>query len=49
MNTNGQTVPSIGPPPWTKGVVAGIFSVGWATRIPMPSNRMTLTFIYELR
>ena len=50
MHTNGQTVPgTTGPPPEMKGVVAGIFNVGWATKIPTASTAITPIFMYELR
>ena len=46
MQTNGQTEPgTTGPPPWMKGVVAGIFSVGWATKIPTASTTITPIFM----
>ncbi len=32
-----------------KGVVAGIFSIGWATRIPTANSTITPIFMYELR
>ena len=35
MHTNGHTGPqTTGPPPEMNGVVAGIFSAGWATKMP---------------
>ena len=50
MQTKGQTEPgTTGPLPWMKGVVAGIFRSGWATKIPRASNTITPIFMYELR
>ena len=45
MQTNGNTEPAIGPPPWMKGVRAGIFKSGWATKMPIAQQAITPTFI----
>ena len=48
MHTNGQTVPELlGPPPAVKYVVAGIFSVGWATKMPTAVS-IAYFFLYPL-
>ena len=46
MQTNGHSGPLItGPPPETNGVVAGIFSVGWAAMMPKASTTITPIFM----
>ena len=46
MHTNGHSGPLItGPPPEMNGVVAGIFSAGWATTMPTASTTITPIFM----
>jgi hypothetical protein len=50
MKRYGNSVPGItGPPPYTKGVNAGILSVGATMMIPAASMATTPSFIIELR
>ena len=46
MNTNGKSVPgTIGPPPSTNGVNAGIWSFGLTTITPTTSNTIVPIFM----
>jgi len=50
IEMNGHTVPdTTGPPPDRKGVVAGIWRSGLATKMPTANTAMTPIFMYELR